>query len=137
MKLSSKRINRNFMKSRLESIGRYFKTIVLLLTMFMLECGCVTSKPTPDPLAGWRFSSLNNLHSNKAVSDDYQDYIQKHLAKNGSFVGSVDFFEDGTGQHAVLIKMGVNGTWWDHVLIYDKANKRINVLIHKNGGYRS
>jgi hypothetical protein len=108
----------------------------ILFAAVGLLAGC-SSKPTPDPLTSFHFSSLNNLHSNKAIMDDYQDYIQKLPKPDGSFVGSVDFFEDGTGQHAVQIYQGINGTWWIHDLIYDKDNKRIKSIKYKNGGYRS
>jgi len=101
-----------------------------------LLAGC-SSIPTPDPLTGFHFSSLGNLHSNKAITDDYQDYIQKLPKSDRSFVAHVEFFEDGTGQHAVQISQGVNGTWWIHDLIYDKDNRRIKAVTYKSGGYRS
>jgi hypothetical protein len=107
---------------------------LFLLTVFVLMAGCATSTHT-DPLAGWHFSSLNNLHSNQAITDDYQAYIQTlHLKKRG-FVGAVDFFEDGTGQHAVKIEIGLNGTWSEHVIIYDKDNKRTKVTKYADGRY--
>jgi hypothetical protein len=114
-------------------INRFGLTFLVLLAALFWAAGCATR--TPDPLAGWRFSSLNNLHSNKAITDDYQDYIQKLPSKKRQFVGAVDFFEDGMGQHAVDIKMGVDGTWWEHVLIYDKENKRIKVVRYADGKY--
>jgi len=114
---------------RAMSITRF--TLCILVAAFVSIVGCATQ--TPDPLAGWHFSSLNNLHSNQAITDDYQNYIQSQKG----FVGAVDFLEDGAGQHAVDIKMGVNGRWWRHILIYDKENKRIKVIRYKTGGYRS
>lgn len=69
--------------------------------------------------------------------DDYQDYIQKLSPRKKEFVGAVDFFEDDMGRHAVDIKTGAYGTWWRHILIYDKTNKRIKVITYKTGGYRS
>jgi len=102
-----------------------------------LGCGCNTSKPTPDPLASFHFSSLNNLHANKIIETDYQNYIQKLPASEKDFVGSMGFSEDNTGQHAVHLTIGVGGTWWEHILIYDKDNKRIKVIKYRNGGYRS
>ena len=69
--------------------------------------------------------------------DDYQDYLQKLPSKQRGFTGALHFSEDGTGQHAVTIQIGVNGTWWVHILFYDKENKRIKVVKYKSGGYRS
>ena len=105
----------------------------MLATMFLLGFGCNTSKPTPDPLAGFHFSSLNNLDSNKAISDDYKDYIQKlPPEEKGNAIPIVQYFEDGTGQHAVQITIGL-GTDWEHVLIYDKDNKRIKTIKYVSG----
>jgi hypothetical protein len=51
--------------------------------------------------------------------------------------GNILFFEDGTGQHAVKISIPLNGTWWAHVLIYDKNNVRIKAVKYADGTYRS
>jgi hypothetical protein len=108
--------------------------ICVLFAVFLCGFGCTTSKPQPDPLVGFHFSSLVNLNNNKAITDDYRDYFQK----NGKgFVGSLLYFEDRAGQHAVQIQEGINGTWWVHDLIYDQDNKRIKTVKYKNGGYRS
>ena len=108
-----------------------------LLVMFLCGFGCSSSKPTPDPLAGFHIDALHALDSNKAITDDSQDYIKKLSLKNGDFVGAVEFLEDGTGQHAVDIAVGASGRWWRHILIYDKADKRIKVIVYKTGGYQS
>jgi hypothetical protein len=122
------------MKTPIKNPINRFGVLVLLAAFFWTN-GCVTQMP--DPLAGWHPSSLNNLHLNKMITDDYQDYIQKLSPRKKEFVGAIDYFEDGTGRHAVDIKTGANGRWWRHVLIYDNANKRINVIAYKTGGYRS
>ena len=66
-----------------------------------------------------------------------KEYIQSLSLKRKDFVGSVDFLESRTGQHAVDIKIGINGKWWEHILIYDKDNTRIKVIKYRNGGYES
>ena len=109
--------------------------IVLLILTWTV--GCSDLAHHPDPLAGWHFSSLNNLDSNKAIMDDYQDYLQKLPPRRNGFIGSLEFFEDATDQHAIKVRIGVNGTWWVHVLIYDKNDKRIQVTTYRSGGYRS
>jgi hypothetical protein len=60
---------RNFMK-----IIQFI--VCFLLAMFLCGFGCSSSKPTPDPLAGFHVSSLGNLDKNKAITDDCNDYIQ-------------------------------------------------------------
>ena len=108
---------------------------LLMATIWML--GCTTSRP--DPLAGFHVSDLINLDSNKAITDDCKGYIQKLSPEERKYLGPspIGFFEDGTGQHAVRIEIPINGTWWQHVLIYDKDNKRIKTIKYASGNYRS
>jgi uncharacterized protein YceK len=95
--------------------------------------------PDPDPLAAWKCDS--DVQPDKDIVEDYQGYIQtlppdqkKSLIVNQYMVM---LFEDGTGGHAMQIKIGIDGTLWKHVLIYDKSNKRIKVLKYENGHNRS
>jgi hypothetical protein len=112
-------------------------TFGILLAALILT-GCSASKPTPDPLVGFHVGDLRDLHNNKAITDDYKDYIEKNLsAEERKYLGTIFYFEDGTGQHAVKIEIGLNGTWWEHVLIYDKDNKRIKTIKYSSGGYAS
>ena len=113
------------------SMNRF--TFCILLAAFVWVVGCAT----PNPLEGWHFSSLDNLRSNKAITEDCHDYIQKLALKQKGFVDSVEYFTDGTGQHAVDVKIISNGTWWEYVFFYDKENKRIKVIKHKSAGYAS
>ena len=90
------------------------------------------------PLAGFHYSSLGNLDSNKAITDDYKSYIQKLSPGEKKYMGPIQFFEDGTGQHAVRIETDINGTdCWYHILFYDKENKRTKVIKYYNGRYQS
>ena len=43
----------------------------------------------------------------------------------------------GTGQHAVNILLLLHGTYWNHVLVYDKNDKRTEVIKYVGGYYRS
>jgi hypothetical protein len=108
---------------------------ILLVIVVWTVGGCATS--TPDPLTAWKPDFDFSREADQEIVSDYQDYIKELPLRQSGFVGSVDFFKDETGQHAVNIKIGRNGTWWDHILIYNKQNKRIKTVISKNGGYRS
>jgi hypothetical protein len=112
-------------------------TFCFLLAVFLGGFGCSSSRPTPDPLTGFHVSDLKNLHSNKAITDDYQDYIQKLSPEERKYTGPISFFEDGTGQHAVVIEVALNGTVWNHVLFYDKDNKRTKVMKYVGYHYMS
>ena len=38
------------------------------------------------------------------------------------------YWEDGTGQHAVVLQCPHDGEAWYYALIYDRSNRRINTL---------
>jgi hypothetical protein len=151
------------MKIRIKNSIKCFLFIfpILLAATFCIT-GCDTSKtlwakfwfsggtapkPAPDPLADWKFKSFpgwgvdpnghNNNVLDKAITDDYQDFIAKNnLDLFGAITG---FFEDGTGQHAfefTAFPPGQNATW-NYVLIYDKENKRIKVIKYNYTKYQS
>ena len=112
---------------------------LVLVAMFLLGFGCNTSKPTPDPLAGFHVSSLGNLDANKAITADCKNYIQTLSPEEKKYLGPspIGFFEDGTGQNAVRIEIDLNGTAWFHDLIYDKDNRRIKTIKHVGYYYAS
>jgi hypothetical protein len=116
--------------------ARYF----LLFAVVALSSGC-GSKSQPDPLAGWKkWSTDTGYHLDKAITNDLQNYIktlppqQREIA---AFPYSQLFCEDGTGQHAVEISIPLNGTFWKHVLIYDKTNRRVKTVKYRSGRYMS
>jgi hypothetical protein len=73
----------------------------------------------------------------QAIVADYQDYIQKLPPEERRHATYDNDFEDGSGQHAILITVGLNGTNWRHVLIYDKAGKRIKAVKYISGHSQS
>lgn len=57
-------------------------------------------------------------------------YIQQLPAEEKKYIGSIQLFEDGTGQHAAQIEVDLHGTQWAHVLIYDRETTRLPGLQH-------
>jgi hypothetical protein len=100
---------------------------------FISAMGC-SSKPTPDPLAGWHAASKN---PDQTIDSDYKNYIQTLSPEEKRSVGLTHFYEDGTGQHAIEIIIGINGRYWRHILIYDKDDKRIKTIKYATGYYAS
>jgi hypothetical protein len=133
-------------------------TIFALLHVFLFA-GCISSPPARDPLAGWKWlggyhpsiaESIKRLEGkknalgnpivttpkeyekyakecpfDKAIVNDYESYIRKEKLD----LDFIEFFEDGTGQHAVRIHGFKSGFFVDatssmHILIYDKSNVR-------------
>jgi len=124
------------MKTTIRYIN-YLGFVLALCTTVVFGCRCSSPNPAPDPLAGWQ--KAYKEEPNKAIVNDYQDYIQ-HLSieeRNNLGPSPASYFEDGTGQHAIKIKIGLNGTVWEHVLIYDKNDKRIKAVKYSKGGYQS
>jgi hypothetical protein len=111
-------------------------TFCILLAAF-ISVGCVTH--TPDPLADWKpLFGREEEKVDEATKADYQGYIQKLPSKERQFVqGGILLFENGDGKHAVKIEIPYYGVWREHVLIYDKDNKRIKVITYSGGEYRS
>ena len=122
------------MTTRIKNLINKFglASFVLFAVLFWIT-GCATH---PDPLAGWKPASKN---PDQTIEKDCQDYIQrlKLSLKDGEYVGYIEFFEDGTGQHAEKITISMNKTDWEHVLIYDKDDKRIKTIKYVSGHSRS
>jgi hypothetical protein len=120
------------MKTQFKNPVKNFAPVFLMLmAMFLLGIGCNTPKPTPDPLAGWQKDY--NHQPDSAVEKDYQEYIQKLPPEEKKFATVDAWLMDATGQHAILITIGLNGTNWRHILIYDKDNKRIKIIKYVSG----
>jgi len=108
------------------------------MAILCLITGCGTPKPAPNPIAGWKFCPSDNpVRSNRAILNDYRAYVQQLPPEEKKYIGSIDLFEDGTGQHAAQIEVDLNGTRWAHVLIYDKEDKRKSVIKYITGRYSS
>ena len=97
-----------------------------------------------NPIAGWQ---LEFKPEPLAIEKDCQDYIKSlglksekagvyafYAAKNNSeYVAYIEYFKDGTGQHAEKITISKDFTDWEHVLIYDKDGKRIKIVKYISG----
>ena len=126
------------MKTQIKrSINKLGLVFLMLTSTFILGCGCNTSKPTPDPLAGFHPANFFTPDTNKAITDDYKAYIRTLSPEEQKYAGPIMFYEDGTGQRAVRITIGLNGTTWRHVLIYDKDNRRVKTIKYVSGDYHS
>jgi hypothetical protein len=108
-------------------------TFYILLAAFVCVVGCATR--TSDPLAGWKCTGFGS--PNKAIADDYQDYIQQQDMRG--YAGPIQHFEDGTGQQAIEFEVFEHhkNASWRYVLIYDKENKRIQVIKYGYARYDS
>lgn len=123
------------MKTQFKNLTNKFTFIFLILVaMLAFGFGCNTSKPAPDPLTGFHAASKN---PDQTIVNDYQNYIHTLSPEEQKFVAYVECFEDGTGQYAVKITIGLNHTNWRHVLIYDKDNKRIKTIKYISGNSAS
>jgi hypothetical protein len=124
------------MKTRIKnSINRLGLTVLVALAALVLATGCIGwYMPHPDPIAGWPTMSRE---PDKAITDDYKDYVHKLPPRFSQHIGFMEFFEDGNGQHAVRITFALNGTFVAHIIIYSKDDKRIQVIKYVSGHYMS
>ena len=118
-------------------INRFALVFLMLMAMLLLGFGCNPSKPTPDPLADFHVGDFRTLEANKSITDDYKSYIQKLPPEDIKYARMSGYYEDGMGQHAVVIEVDLNGTAWNHVLFYDKNNKRTKVIKYVGYHYMS
>jgi hypothetical protein len=95
-----------------------------------------TSKPTPDPLAGW--TMVFGYVDTAAEVSDYENYIE-NLPPKGKKTTSMGYaYKNDGGQHALVIEVFVGGTEsWSYIFIFDKDDKRINVIKYKHTKYQS
>ena len=119
------------------NIIRFTSGILLIACLTLTGCSFAYEELSShtNPIPGWRSCSLDSLDKNKAISDDYQAYMKTLKLTWRDFVNGHDYYEDGTGQHAVTISLGLDGTYWTYVLIYDKNDKRIKVKKWVSGHY--
>ena len=117
------------------NIARF--TFCIFLAAFVCVAGCTTPKHTPNPLEG--FKSCPGGHLDKTITDDYQNYIRQLPSQEKSYVQWSDiwFYENKAGQHAVRIEIALDRVTREHVLIYDKDDKRVKVIKYANGRYTS
>jgi len=113
-------------------------TFCILLAMSLCGFGCSSSKPTPDPLAGWQ-KDYNPRPGDQVIEKDVQDYIQNLPPKQKGYIGTQLFYKDENGQHAVSIQIfeGNKNASWQHLLVYDKEDKRIKVIRYGHIKYQS
>jgi hypothetical protein len=106
-------------------------TTWILLAILFCAASCATRNY--DPLAGWQL----DFERNQVIEIDINNYIKQLPSQERENAGVSEAHKDGTGQHAIVIDVPLNGRWRRHVLIYDKNNKRIKVIDYYHGGYRS
>jgi hypothetical protein len=87
-----------------------------------------------NPVAGWKSLGWNEKSKpSPAIDEDCFDYW---INLKGTVL-SQDYLEDGTGQHAITIRVSRDGMYWTYVLIYDRSDKRIRVKRYISGYYGS
>jgi hypothetical protein len=153
----------NLILKRIAAIAPIFSALVAAV---VLSVGC---KNGTNPLIGWKcvgsmpLATLSSLRGwtnstitaplgelpapplSKAISDDYQDFVQKLPVRKDPFgfgdrseryfIEGVSVFEDGTGQRAILINIPLDGTYWNYVLIYNKSDVRTKMIKFSGGHY--
>jgi hypothetical protein len=109
---------------------------VLALLQVLIIIGCAATKPAPDPLIGWSLEPIRQPDA--TIVKDYHDYIQNLPPKIRPYAqGPFWFLKDDTGKHAIKFEIPLNGALTEHVLIYDKDDYRIKVIVYSGGRYSS
>lgn len=113
----------------------------LLLLIVVSVSGCATGRTA---LEGWKVTpkSREGCPFDKAICDDYKGYLERLSSKQKALLSDWDleFYEDGNGRHAVMIRNVRKVGWvfnysYNHILIYNKRNKRTKVIRYRTGTY--
>jgi hypothetical protein len=133
---------------------------ILLVAGFVLLAGCESTESTKNPLTGWKSvapigykvgemsATIDTLPGYKTISDDVQSFVNmlpvhRTYYDTGGYcerrycywIQRITLFEDGNGQHAVVIEIPVEGTYQNYVIIYNKSNERIKTTRFSSGHY--
>jgi hypothetical protein len=117
------------------TITRFILFSFLVASVFGSGCSCEMFANHTDPIPGWQIEFKRE--PGQAIKKDTQDYISKLPAEDRKYIAYQEWFTDGKGQHAIKITIGLNGTNWRHVLIYDKDDKRIKAVKYISGHSQS
>src|SRR5579863_362496 len=123
------------MKPCLRSIIDRFALTGFVCAVLVWIVGCARFAQHPDPLAGWHVSL--DEEPDKVIMEDSHKYLTSLSPGEMAHARLSQYFKDGTGQHALEIIIGVNGTNWRHVLFYDRDDKRIKTVKYVTGHSRS
>ena len=113
---------------------------LLLLIVFFVS-GCATGRY---PLEGWKATRKprEGCPFDKAICDDYKRYVDRLSSEQKAILSDwdIEFYEDGNGRHAVMIRNVWKAGWvfnhtYNHILIYNKRNKRTKVIRYRTGTY--
>ncbi len=74
---------------------------------------------------------------NKAIHDDVDYYVHHLSQEKQRSVLLVTCYEHPDGRFAVQITLALNGTWKEHLLIYNAKHERIKVIVYTSGYYMS
>jgi hypothetical protein len=115
--------------------------MVLVALMVFLLSGCATGRTA---LEEWKVSrkTPEGCPFAKAICEDYKRYLERLSGKQKTLLSDWDleFYEDGNGRHAVMIRNVRKVGWvfnytYNHILIYNKRNKRTKVMRYRTGTY--
>jgi hypothetical protein len=111
--------------------------ILFMVFIFLGTFGCTTSKSTLDPLAGWQIAFKED--PSPAVEKDIQAYIHDLPSAQQGYIGTEFYYKNGSGGHAVSIEVfeGNRNASWQHVLFYDKSDRRIKAVRYGYCKYES
>jgi hypothetical protein len=109
--------------------------VVYTCTLTAITCflsSCEFFKNHTNPIADWQ---LESRPEPQVIEKDSQDFGQKLPPEEKKYAEMGNYYKDGKGQHAIEIRIPLNGTWWYYVLIYDQNDKRIKTVKYVMGHY--
>jgi hypothetical protein len=123
------------MKTSIKYLINGSKLTILCMLFTLIMAGCAGLSHHSDPLADWKPMYQGQLDN--TIVEDYKAFIQTLPPKERTLVHdySIWQYENETGGHAVRIRIYLNGTILEHILIYDQNDERVRTTKYVAGKY--
>ena len=122
------------------ALSRPFSFICTLLSLLLAGCN-LHSTPHSNAMDGWRhLGTIDCAPVPKPIEQDARAYFQTLPRKEKDWLSRdnhINYWEDRTGQHAVVLDAFRDGEFWTIALIYNRDGLRIKVLRYSTGAYMS
>lgn len=121
-------------------------TRVTICACLLIATGCASSKPKPNPIAGWTFHPFNQYalpsapHRSTidpAIAADCQRFVASNQLLLRNTISGV--YQDRTGKQAIdFVGFSINKSEsWHYVLVYNQFHKRVKVIKYDQHKYTS
>lgn len=113
----------------------HLRKILVLACMAWVLVGCTDKSKILSSENGWKTCPAEQL--SKTISDDYRGFVNALPSDERALVDRANTFcySNTNGKHAVRFEIPLHGNWTQHVVIYNKNDKRLKTFRYNRGRY--